>query len=591
MAESQVSTDFIFGTLASSEDRIQALTASWRGLSAPALDTTADPWSLTLMAGPDAPVADVTVYYTLDGSDPQSGAATIPMVEQPPVWNTLLWGYVRPFAATFPHVPMGAMLRYRVSGRTQGGDTIRAAGGRRFSHFNAAYSVPGWVCDAVIYHIFVDRFATHDGTPFANHEDLSGFYGGTLRGITERLDYITELGANVLWLSPIFRSPSHHGYDATDLQEIEPRLGTKADLRVLVEAAHTRGIRILLDFVPNHVSNEHPFFQSASRDPASPYRDYFTFTDWPTQYNTFFGVRTLPQINNDHPAARRHIIDSAVYWLTEFGIDGFRLDYANGPQHDFWADYYAAVKQVSPDSFHVGEIVETPELIRSYEGRMDGALDFHFLQVLRGAFAFDTLNVEQFDDWLARHEAYFRGRNFVLPTFLDNHDMNRLLWITRGDTRRLKLAALLQFTLPAPPIIYYGTEVGLSQLRDVRQGSRGIPEESRLPMRWSDQDADLLTYYRRLVTIRRQRQSIWRSPRRTLLADGPGGRYSYAYGTSDTDAEVIVLINNAPQGQSFTVGATGHWEDLINGGVIAANGALSMSLAPYTGTVLARVAG
>ncbi len=592
MVDQQVSADFIFGTLASSEDRVQALRASWRGLSAPVLDTTTDPWTLTLMAGPDVPVAEVAVYYTLDGSDPQPGAAgtaMLRMAEQPPVWNTLLWGYVRPFAATLPPAPTGAMLRYRVTGWTRGGETIQAAGGRRFSHFNATYPVPDWIRDAVIYHIFVDRFSTHGGAPFAKHKNLSGFYGGALRGITERLDYITALGVTTLWLSPIFRSPSHHGYDATDLQEIEPRLGTKADLRALVEAAHGRGIRILLDFVPNHVSNEHPFFQAASHDPASPYRDYFTFTDWPTQYKTFFGVRTLPQINNDHPAARRYIIDSAVYWLTELGVDGFRLDYANGPQHDFWADYYAAVKQASPDSFHVGEIVETPELIRSYEGRMDGALDFHFLQMVRGAFAFDTLNVEQFDDWLARHEAYFRERNFVLPTFLDNHDMNRFLWITHGDTRRLKLAALLQFTLPAPPIIYYGTEVGLSQLRDVRQGSRGILEESRLPMRWSDQDSDLLAYYRRLIAIRRHRRMIWQKPRRTLLVDGPGGRYSYAYGDSDSEEAVIVLLNNAPHGQSFTVSAAGHWEDLINGGVIAANDALSMTLPPYAGTILARV--
>src|SRR5262249_34166517 len=149
-------------------------------------------------------------------------------------------------------------------------------------------------------------------------------------------------------------------------------------------------------------------------------------------------------------------------------------------------------------------------------------------------------DVERFDDWLTRHAAYLRDRNFVLPTFLDNHDMNRFLWVTRGDTRRLKLAALLQFTLPAPPIIYYGTEVGLCQLRDVRQGTRGILEESRLPMRWANQNTELLAYYQKLIAIRRRIAPNLRGPRQTLLADKNTGVYCYSYSSTP---EVIVILN------------------------------------------------
>lgn len=594
-AEANPMEDFIFGTLATTTDRVESMIENLRALSAPTPDLVDGALKLSVTAGPEAPVEDVIVYFTVDGSDPvpgHPGTASLTLYEHRPVWNTLLWAYLRTFSITFSEdvLPLDAVLRYRVAGKTRRGDLIWAANGRRFSHFNAEYvnyRVPEWVRKAVIYHIFVDRFAPPPGGRFAEHENPSAFFGGTLRGILSRLDYLTDLGVNALWLSPIFPSPSHHGYDATDFREVEPRLGTKADFRALVKAAHARGIRILLDFVPNHTSNEHPFFQSASSDPQSPYRDYYVFRQWPDQYDSFFGVKSLPQINNESPEARRYVIDSAIYWLREFGVDGFRLDYAFGPSLDFWLDYYAAVKKENPESFHVGEIVETPGLIRGYAGRLDGALDFHFLQMIRKTFAFGTLDVERFDDWLHRHEAYFSGSNFILPTFLDNHDMNRFLWVARGDTRRLKLAALVQFTLPATPIVYYGTEIGLSQVRDARQNGRGIPEESRLPMPWDDQDADLLAFYRRLIAIRHQIVESLGNFCNTLVADAATGLYSYSYADTRHDPGLIVALNNSAHTQKLHLDVPGTWHDLFSGErYIASQKRLTIPLEPYSGTIL-----
>jgi cyclomaltodextrinase / maltogenic alpha-amylase / neopullulanase len=151
------------------------------------------------------------------------------------------------------------------------------------------------------------------------------------------------------------------------------------------------------------------------------------------------------------------MIESATYWLDR-GLDGFRCDYANGPSHAFWSAFRAATRAAKPDSITLGEVVETPELQRTYQGRLDGCLDFLLLQGLRQFFAFDVMTASAFDGFLQRHLAFFAG-DFVLPSFLDNHDMNRFLWVVRGDVRRLKLAALCQFTLPHPPIIYYGTNV------------------------------------------------------------------------------------------------------------------------------------
>ncbi len=339
--------------------------------------------------------------------------------------------------------------------------------------------VPDWLREAVIYQVFVDRFATMGGRPFDEPSTPGGFYGGTLRGVTERLDHVVDLGATCIWLSPIFPSPSHHGYDATDYRSVEPRLGTEADLVELVEAAHARGLRVLLDFVVNHVSSAHPAFLAARRDRDSPEARWFTFTDWPDEYLSFFGVLDHPQIDSDDPGARAAMIEAAEHWL-HLGVDGFRLDYAQGPSHAFWTAFRAATRAIAPDSATIGEVVETPAVQLTYQGRLDGCLDFFLLGALRGAFAFGTLPPSGLDDVVRRHLAT-RPADFVRPTFLDNHDMNRFLWVVGGDTRRLRLAALFQCTLPDPPIIYYGTEVGRSQAARRALGRRQRPSRGIAP--------------------------------------------------------------------------------------------------------------
>jgi len=599
MSDTSGLSDFIFGTLATTGDRVNALTEARRGLSAPTLQRAdGGAFSMTVTAGPYAAVESVMLYFSTDHTDPSPdapGTTALAFDESEPEWDTLLWAYVRHFEVVIPAmlVPPGALIRCRVMGRTRNGQTILAADGQRFSYPTTEWVVPNWLRSAVIYQIFMDRFAAGDNRSFAAHDDLSGFYGGRLRGVIERLPYLSDLGVDTLWLSPIFPSPSHHGYDSTDFREVEPRFGTEADLKVLVDAAHARNIRVVLDFIPNHVSNQHPFFVEAQTNPNSPYRNYFTFTHWPDEYATFFGVKELPKINNEYPAARQYVIDSAVYWLREFGIDGYRLDHAHGLSHDFWADYYAAVKACAPDSAHFGEIVETPELLRSYVGRMDGALDFHFVQGIRKTFAYDTLSIEQFDDWLNRHSAYFAGVEFVLPSFLDNHDMNRFLWAARGNTQRLRLAALVQFTLPNPPIIYYGTETGLSQKRDIRQNGRGLPEESRLPMNWDAINADLLSFYKQLIAARRAIANALAGTRATLIAENSTGRYAYGYYAdlregSERDLAALTLINHAPQANTFVLDVPGTWRDLFNGMSYNNDRPLTVQLAPYAGTILAR---
>jgi cyclomaltodextrinase / maltogenic alpha-amylase / neopullulanase len=569
----QALPEFVFGPLSTVEGRARrAASAGFGfyhdGILEPLDPRPGEPIIVTARAGTGVAIQTATLSYTVDGSRPETPAEStaeaatshLPMARTTVTWDTVGWRYVERWTATIPGQPAGTHVRYLISALTATGETIytphfdlnaaefaanpgafdvsffqRVArnGSPQLYEFNVDEdTIPAWLREAVIYQIFVDRFAPSPGAAFSGNPDLSAFQGGTLAGLLARLDYIASLGVTCLWLTPIFPSPSHHGYDATDYLSVEPRLGTEEDLRRLVAEAHARGIRVLLDFVANHVSNRHPAFLVASNDPDAATRSWFYFRDMPGRYLAYYDIPELPILNPEQPGVRDYLVKAACYWL-ELGCDGFRLDHAHGVTHGFWSAFRAATRACRPTSVTIGEITETPRVTRSYTGRMDGALDFELVELLRAYFIFGKLGPSQFHAALDRHFAYF-GTGLALPSFLDNHDMNRFLWSAGGDQRKLRLAALCQFTLPGPPIIYYGTEVGLSQRRGV-----GRLEEARLPMPWDEaQDMALLTFYRDLVHLRRATGPAWSLPRRPLLIDDARCLYVYACGA------YLVALNN-----------------------------------------------
>ncbi|MFV9504426.1 MAG: alpha-amylase family glycosyl hydrolase [Oscillochloridaceae bacterium umkhey_bin13] len=626
-----VSADFIFGTLATDARRLGYLKAELAGVSHrhqlhPADPIPDQPTTLTVSLGPTVVADHVTCYFSTDGSLPTgsrgvpgSGSQAVAFRRTGSRWDTFLWGYLDAWQAEVPPQPTGTIVQYRIEawcdhetpsawageiiGSTPGdgsvigdvgpGDHYLREMGQEFNLTlvrrtrTFAYAVdterpPDWLSNGVIYHVFVDRFHPGSDRAFANPPTPMGFYGGTLAGVVEHLDYIAALGTNIVWLSPIFPSPSHHGYDATDLYGIEPRLGSAADLHALIDGASARGMQVLLDYVPNHISSSHPVFQSALRDPDGPHGQWFTFTNHPDTYVSFFGVRDMPQLDNDHPEARHFVIEPACYWLRQ-GIAGFRLDYTIGPSHAFWTAFRAATRAVRPDAIGLGEAVDTADTLRTYYGRLDGCLDFLLLQMLRRFFAFGDLRASEFASFLQRHLGSFPA-DFVMPSFLDNHDMNRFLWVARGDLRRLKLAALCQYTLPHPPILYYGTEVGLSQFRDVRHADgSGHPEESRLPMRWgADQDRDLLAFYQQLGALRRTTAPVWRNQRRIIALDDQQGLLAYVCSAGPN--RWLVALNAGPQAVQFKLPA-GVWH-LALATTSAELGNETLSLPPLSGALL-----
>ena len=549
--------EFIFGHLATPQQRMEFVRQRQTGVKhncqiEPRAPRAADAPLLTATVGLTVSIGKVECHIL------EPRPHIIPLAVSKTQWDPLNWRYMQYWEATLPPQPEGTTVRYQIWAYPANEvEPIPADGGATFSYWVGNPSPPDWVASAVLYQLFPDRFDAGNGRPFHPTTSLNDIFGGTLRGIIDRLDYIAAMGFTCIWLNPFFPDDTHHGYHAYDYFGVNPRLGTAEELRELLDKGHALGLRFVLDFVANHWGHKHATFQHALAHANSPYHDWYNWIDWPHDYHTFFGVMELPQINTNQPEARAHLISAALHWC-EFGFDGLRLDYALGPSHDFWTAFRAAVKQDHPHVWLFGEAVSTPGAILSYRGRFDGCLDFILLQALRDTFAFGTMDVCRFESFLRQHEAYF-PTDYCLPSFLDNHDMNRFLWLTKGDVRRLKLAALCQFTLAGPPVVYYGTEVGVTQERDVvYPDGRHIMEESRQPMLWGEaQNEELREFYRWLIGFRRAHPVLWEGERTAVHLHAP--TQTYAYLRHNEQEQIVVAFNLSEEEQVFTaVGQTFH---------------------------------
>jgi cyclomaltodextrinase len=395
-----------------------------------------------------------------------------------------------------------------------------------------------WIESAVIYHIFIDRFAGYD--PKRDWQQPEHM-GGNLRGIIDKFEYIRSLGVNTIWLSPFYKSESFHGYDITDYLAVDERFGTEADLKELIDLAHGAGMKVIADIVPNHLSSKHPYFQDAQSNPDSKYHDWFIWDNWPKKYRRFITYDAMPKLNLRNPAARDYILTAARKWLS-LGLDGYRIDHVMGLTNQTVSDVFGQLKQEFPDRAFIGEAaifgsdgepaastinirgvktLQVPhkyivwalrqfglnDLYRNYIGRLDGMLDFYFAHhMARFARTSDPVKRARIAAKLRRHvDSYPSGFSLVL--FLDNHDLTRYLFRCGGDTETLLAAAELQFSLKGPKAIYYGTEVGLSQDKSFVDTPICHDIQARKPMPWDEsaQDLELLNHYRQIIARRSQK--------------------------------------------------------------------------------------
>lgn len=338
----------------------------------------------------------------------------------------------------------------------------------------------------MVYEVFVRSFA-----------DSNGDGVGDLDGLTSKLDYIAGLGADTLWLMPIHPSPSAHGYDIRDYYAVNPDYGTAADLQELVETAHARGLRVLLDFEPSHLSREHPYFQDAFGNPTSRYSGWFLWTNpQHTTYVSFDGEGTMPRFNHNNPEVVDFLTQVAIYWLDldsdgdyRDGVDGFRFDNVTFPPPEFFRVLRQRIRQVNPEAVLLGEawLTEVTDLSGHFPEQFDALFDFPLYAVFQGHQDFngDGLVAGSAHPALASRvlqmEASLFPPHAQALRFLSNHDTNRIASEVHADPRRQRLAAILLASLPGPVMLYYGEEIGML-------GDKGGPPAwdnyRREPMDW-----------------------------------------------------------------------------------------------------------
>lgn len=347
--------------------------------------------------------------------------------------------------------------------------------------------IPDWAKDIVMYHIFPDSFASgrrylektgkRIQVPLEAMEKRNDFektervtyslsnLGGTLCGVMDNLDYLSDLGINCIYLNPIFLANSYHKYDTIDYLMVDPCFGTLESLKSLVTACHKRDMHVLLDGVFNHCGSYFFAFQDVlAKGDGSRYYDWFydmpkevKYAD-PPNYEAFAYVKEMPKLNTSNPKLEEYLIHVGEYWIKEVGIDGWRLDVANEINHDFWRKFKAHIRRVKPDAFFIGEIWEDAgEWLKG--DQFDSTMNYRFSYLCKDFFANRTLTPSQFDRQIQKMiMRYPEPVSLVQMNFLDSHDIPRFLSECHGDRRRMELAFFYLFMSCGIPSVFYGDE-------------------------------------------------------------------------------------------------------------------------------------
>ncbi|WHY21024.1 alpha-glycosidase [Paenibacillus sp. G2S3] len=456
------------------------------------------------------------------------------------------------------------------------------------------FTPPAWVKDAVFYQIFPERFANGDPSldpenvqPWGAEPTPTNFFGGDLQGVIDHLDHLNELGINAIYFTPLFTATTNHKYDTEDYMKVDPHFGDIATLKKLVDLCHKRGIRVLLDAVFNHSGGTFaPFLDVKEKGEDSIYKDWFHIREFPLQvvngiptYDTFAFEPHMPKLNTEHPEVKEYLLKVAEFWITEVGIDGWRLDVANEVDHDFWREFRKVVKRANPEAYILGEIWH--ESAPWLEGdKFDAVMNYPFTDAVLDFFVHGSLDAEGFANSIGRQlSRYPLQASEVAFNLLDSHDTPRLLTLAAGDKNKMRLAALFQFTFMGTPCIYYGDEFGMDG-----EGDPGC----RKCMEWNPekQDRNLFQFYRQLIQIRNDQPAL-RTGTFTFLEAGRQGS-KIAYERRLDLQNIVVLINSEETAQTFRIDVDErNWENLFTGDTVSAErGKLIMKMPAYGFAIL-----
>lgn len=432
-----------------------------------------------------------------------------------------------------------------------------------YLHSQRLLDVPAWVRDAICYEIFPDRFAR--GKPpvlsptlrrWHGHPTHNSIWGGDLRGVADAAGYVESLGVNLLWLTPIFESPSNHRYDTTDYGRIDHRLGDEELFARLVSEYRRRGIRIVLDGVFNHSGAQFaPWRDVLERGFESPYWSWFDVHDPQVDrrirnYRSFAHVAHMPRLMTGNPEVQAYLMEHATHWM-RMGIAGWRLDVADEVDMAFWREFRREMRAITPDAYFVGEIAYNAA--RWLEGdQFDGVMNYPLRSALQQFIVPQSsergkgLDAQAFLHMLARLRAWHPGWAATAALNpLSTHDVPRFLTLCGGDVGQWRLAMLLLFSLEGIPLIYYGDEVGL-------QG--GNDPDCRRPMVWesAEQNGAMLATTKQLVQLRREQPALRASGLYPLTSGSPNvaaflrgttGYEEVSPGSCPEDAVALVVVN------------------------------------------------
>ena len=407
------------------------------------------------------------------------------------------------------------------------------------------YIIPEWAKGAVVYEIFPDRFAPN-GTPnkkwYKAPMTSHGMLGGTLKGITSKLNYIKDLGVDVIYMTPIFKSNSNHKYDTLDYFDIDPDFGTKDDLHELIDSAHAMGMKVILDGVFNHTSPDFFAFKDLIENGEnSKFKDWYYPESFPIKttgkpnFLTFAYYGGMPKLNCANKEVRDYVFNVVTYWINEFNIDGWRLDAADEVGHDFWKQLRKVVKQTKSDALLTGEIWHfTSSYISGDE--WDTIMNYNFRTAVVDYIATHSISATDFV-----HEfEYTRGVSHakthqILWNLIDSHDTGRFLHCADENKTALKLAAALQMITPGMPMIYYGDEVGMTG---------GNDPDCRRGMLWDEekQDLDMLKWYKTLIQIRKSHPCIIEGGRTYLTVENDTDLIIFK--AFDEKEELYIILHN-----------------------------------------------
>lgn len=450
-----------------------------------------------------------------------------------------------------------------------------------------------WTKGMVVYQIFPDRFAKAQSDEAARaamkgvygHVPLfqawgatpespplgRDFFGGDLRGVIDKLDYLHDLGVECIYFNPIFEATANHRYEAIDFMKIDGMLGTEADFDDLIAGAHERGIKIVLDGVFNHCSSDSVYFDitnkygnGAYHSQESPYYRWFRFEEWPEKFDGWMGHGFMPEFV-ECPEMIDYFQEVTAHWLRK-GIDGWRLDVAFDNTEYFWRQFRKAVDEARPEAWTISEMWRDSTHYMLGD-QFNGTMNYRFAWAVRGFLGTDDLTASEFDD---RLQVWMRDtpppalRSQM--NMLDSHDTDRIMTICKGDRSRYKQMFAFHLAYVGAPLIYYGSETGLPG---------AFAEDGRRTMPWDALDEDLLAYLKKLMTYRKDSELLKLGAVETVLIDDEKRLYGFV---RRHDSQVLYALFNArDEAAPVSLEVAGHWTDVLGNGPTI-DGKLSFTL-------------